>query len=90
MGRAAHSRPGCRAYVRKHGDCGDQRPTSEIEEVIKPADPVEGLESAFIRLDSGCDRGYYLGGNGLKGGLSLLPRACPSVSAKLSILSQMA
>jgi hypothetical protein len=36
------------------------------------------------------ERWVYTYANGLKGGLSLLPPACPLVSAKLSILLQMA
>ena len=31
LGRAAHSRPGCGADVREHGDCGHQRATAETE-----------------------------------------------------------
>ena len=50
-----------------------------------------GLRVDFPHYSAGfrLQRRYYPDGNGLKGGLSLLPRACPSVSAKPSILSQM-
>jgi hypothetical protein len=35
VGRAAHSRLGCGADVREHGDCGHQRATADIEEMTK-------------------------------------------------------